>query len=448
MVTDTQANKRKLVTVRTINDLNPIEGADAIEVATVDGWKIVVKKGEFKVGDLCVYFEIDSFLPDGNPAWQFLVDRSSRIFEGAKGHKLRTIKLRGQISQGLVLQPSQVPAIDLLLNGQPEYEDTSHMDYETEFHLAAEQLAGGTALCDIDFSAALGVKKWEAALPACLQGQAEGLFPSFLRKTDQERCQNMAAEIFGYEDTLEPFDASTLSDEALEAMYGSGILHWVGDGLGGKCMKLRRAKADRDARYEVTMKLDGSSMTAFARAKFTEPLETEDGIQNPIEVGVCSRNLQLKINDENADNTFVKMAVGTGLLRALETLASDGVELAVQGELMGPNIQGNREQLGSHAFYVFDIFDICDGRYLAPEERRAMFDRLTDLGANIKHVPIIAYSANLLDTLGLKSVEDLLAFAEGPSIKHPIREGLVFKRMDGQFSFKAISNRFLEKEKD
>lgn len=99
---------RRLATFRTIDDLSPIEGADLIEVATIGGWKVVVKKGEFKVGDGCVYFEIDSFLPDGVPAWQFLVDKQGREFEGVRGHRLRTVKLRGTTSQGLVLRLDQV----------------------------------------------------------------------------------------------------------------------------------------------------------------------------------------------------------------------------------------------------------------------------------------------------------------------------------------------------
>ena len=165
-----QANKRKLVSIRTIASVEPIPNADAIEVAVVDGWKVVTKKGEFKAGDLCVYFEIDSFLPDGEPAWQFLVDKSSRIFEGVKGHKLRSIKLRGVTSQGLVL-PIQF-AVDRFV--------------DSEFDEGQE--IGEFFTVGADISEFLGVKKWEAALPAELVGQAQGLFPSFIRKTDQERC--------------------------------------------------------------------------------------------------------------------------------------------------------------------------------------------------------------------------------------------------------------------
>ena len=91
--------ERKLVTVQKILDLQPIPGADAIEVAQVLGWKCVVKKGEFKVGDICAYFEIDSLLPV-EPWTDFLRKGDHRPF------RLRTIKLRGVQSQGLALPMS------------------------------------------------------------------------------------------------------------------------------------------------------------------------------------------------------------------------------------------------------------------------------------------------------------------------------------------------------
>jgi len=84
--------ERKLATIEKITELNPIEGADAIEVATIRGWKVVIKKGEFKIGDLCVYCEIDSVMPD-RPEFEFLRSRNFRI---------KTIKLRGVPSQGII----------------------------------------------------------------------------------------------------------------------------------------------------------------------------------------------------------------------------------------------------------------------------------------------------------------------------------------------------------
>ncbi len=412
--------QRKLVTIRRIDAINPIEGADAIEVATIGGWNVVVKKNEFKANDPCVYFEIDSFLPTGNPAWQFLVDKQGRTFEGKLGHRLRTVKLRGQISQGFVVPLSALDVVrDVIL--QDGYEDR-------------------------DFSELLGVVKWEQPLPAELAGQAEGLFPSFIRRTDQERCQNLVSEIFGYEDALAPFDYESLTEEAKQVMHDKGLIK-LSD---GKPWKVNKAKADRGTRYEVTMKMDGSSGTFF---------NTFEG-----ERGVCSRNLQLKDNEANADNTFVRIFNESGLKAALDKFA-----LAVQGEVMGPGIQGNRENLKTHKLFIFDMQGLAPdtGGYLTPEARYGMLRHLYAEGLDpnlVVHAPVRRKDGTwttrpdldvnvdedflTLDELGITNVKELLAHAEGPSLVHPVREGEVFKRVDGGFSFKAISNVYLAKEKD
>lgn len=423
--------QRKLVTIRTIDAINPILDADAIEVATLGGWNVVVKKNEFKVGDKVVYFEIDSFLPDGNPAWQFLVDKSSRTFEGVVGHRLRTVKLRGQVSQGFVLPLTVLPEVEQHLH---------------DMEVVLGKAAALEEIKQLDFSELLGIKKWEQPLPAELAGQAEGLFPSFIRRTDQERCQNLVREIFQYEDQkvlVEGLDPQVVLDGKV-----SGMPVIIED---GQVFAIRRGKADRDARYEVTMKMDGSSMTVFARAQFTEPLIDELGVrQNPIETGVCSRNLQLKVNEANADNTFIKLAMQSGLMGVLEELADGGRDLAVQGELMGPGIQGNREQFKDFKMFIFDVQDISTQTYLTPAERMDLMTELYSRGVNpnmVQHAPILHHSTTL-DELGITNVKELLAFAEGPSLHHAVREGLVFKRVDGGFSWKAISNAYLSKEKD
>jgi len=100
---------RKLVTIKTIDAIRPIDGADAIEAAMIGGWAVVVKKGEFHAGDFVLYHEIDSILPRGNPDYDFLMARSSGTYttdDGStlEGHRLRTIKLRGVPSQGLILK--------------------------------------------------------------------------------------------------------------------------------------------------------------------------------------------------------------------------------------------------------------------------------------------------------------------------------------------------------
>ncbi|CAB4130277.1 RNA_lig_DRB0094, RNA ligase [uncultured Caudovirales phage] len=159
-------SERKLATIRTIDAIESIEGADLIEVAVVGGWRVIVKRNEYKVGDLAVYLEIDSFLPEGNAAWQFLVDKSNRIFDGVKGHVLRTVKLRGVYSQGL------------LLPLEPTCE-----------RIESELFAG------LDVTYPLGIVKYEPPVSANLAGLVKGNFPTVIPKTDLERIQNLSHHI-------------------------------------------------------------------------------------------------------------------------------------------------------------------------------------------------------------------------------------------------------------
>lgn len=94
---------RKMATIRKISKLVPIEGAEFIEVAEVDGWKVVVKKGEYEEGDLAVYCEIDSFVPSSIAPFLTAPDRFPKEYLGVKGERLKTRKLKQQISQGLIL---------------------------------------------------------------------------------------------------------------------------------------------------------------------------------------------------------------------------------------------------------------------------------------------------------------------------------------------------------
>src|SRR5690606_31209935 len=209
---------------------------------------------------------------------------------------------------------------------------------------------------------------------------------SFIKKTDQERCQNLVAEIFGNE----------------------GAKRHI---------------------YEVTTKLDGASVTFYHM----------DG-----EIGACTRNLELKLNDENASNAIVRVLFDSTLNVVLPRLGN----VAIQGEIMGPGIQGNREKLSRPKFFVFDIQNLDSGEYFTSKERLLIMDRLIELGVDtaiIDHVPVFS-TASTLDDLCVSYINSLLALADGPSLVNAVREGLVFKRNDGRFSFKAISNAFLVKE--
>ena len=379
---------RKLATIRRIADIQPIEGADAIVVATVDGWKVVVKKDEFAVGDLAVYLEIDSWVP--HELAPFLSKgQEPREYNGVKGERLRTIKLRGQVSQGLLLKTSQlVFAIE-----------TKSIGPASSAVLRIENLDHEGA----DLTEALGIQKWEAPIPAQLQGQAAGMFPtSLIPKTDQERIQNCFGEIQKRAKRFATEKVWNVETQTLEE-------HPV----------VLPANFEEPT-YEVTMKLDGSSCTIFRW----------EG-----ELRVCSRNLELKINEENKDNTFVAMALKIG------DRIPDG--LAFQGELMGPGIQGNREGFAEHKFFVFDIFDIQNHEYMKPFDRRKL---ISDIKFDSDDIPMYHVPVKEKGSKAPNSVEEGLALAEGPSINHKIREGLVWKcNEDPSFSFKTISNEFLLK---
>lgn len=165
--------QRKLATVRRIESIDSIEGADNIVVASVDGWKVVVKKGEFKAGDLAVYFEIDSLLPM-EPEFEFLKASCYRKTAEQEGYKLRTIKLRGQVSSGLLI-PIDIAHI-ILLRKIP--------------NLIGELDEG------MDITEFLGVEKWIENIPVELSGDVVGKFPSFVPKTDEERVQNLKKEFY------------------------------------------------------------------------------------------------------------------------------------------------------------------------------------------------------------------------------------------------------------
>lgn len=157
---------RKLLTVRTIAALDPIPGADRIERATIDGWRSVVLKGEFQVGDPCLYFEIDAFIAQGDPRFELLMKHLFE-FEGQVGIRVRTLHLRKQISQGLSLPLSQFPEVAQLLVNLDE-----------------------SAIRETDFSSVLGIKKWERPIPDEIMEEVQGALPSCIPRTDQERLQN------------------------------------------------------------------------------------------------------------------------------------------------------------------------------------------------------------------------------------------------------------------
>lgn len=160
---------RKLATIRKITAIDPIPDAGAIEVASVDGWKVVIRKGEFTIDEIVVFCEIDSWIP--HELAPFLSKgQEPKEYGGVAGNRLRTIKLRGQLSQGLLLPVSSVIQDDVNGVNYPFIEGS-------------------------DVTELLGIQKWEAPIPAQLSGEIRGTFPSLIPKTDQERVQSLTHEL-------------------------------------------------------------------------------------------------------------------------------------------------------------------------------------------------------------------------------------------------------------
>ncbi|SHM48222.1 RNA ligase, DRB0094 family [Chitinophaga jiangningensis] len=332
---------RKLASIQKITGLEPIAGADAIEKAYILGWQLVVKKNEFKPGDLCIYCEIDSRMPEV-PTFEFLRPRGMRI---------KTTRLRGQVSQGIAFP------LDLLPAGFPVTEGA-------------------------DCTAVLGITKYEAPMPACLTGAAKGAFPSFIPKTDETRVQ---------------------------------VLQHILDKYKGETCY-------------ITEKLDGSSATFFI---------------NNGEFGVCSRNLELL---EANTNSLWQVARA---LRIEEKLRSLHGNFALQGELFGEGIQGNKLRMHGPHVRFFNIFDISKSAYLGFHSFMATLEQL-----ELEPVPVLTTTYvldNNIDALvkmaTIKSTICPDAWAEGIVIR-PVEDKIesyndLFSY--GRVTFKAINPEFLIK---
>jgi hypothetical protein len=288
---------RRLATIRTIKNIKPILNADAIECAIVDGWECVIaKKDNFKIDDLVIYIEIDSIVPD-KPEFEFLRDRKFRV---------RTIKLRGQVSQGLVLPISILPKGNYKLDddvtdilGVKKYDPQA----EQERKLFEEKQSKSKN----PFIKILMQFKWFRKLYI---KPKKGGFPSWIVKTDEERIQNKTA-MFEIEKEL-------------------GTV------------------------FSITEKIDGQSGTYFVK-KFGKKSD----------FGVCSRNILLSKPDNSSYWTIAKQLDIENVLRQLLN-DYQATQIILQGEILGTGIQGNKYNINGYDFYAFNL--IIDNRKLSQDE--------------------------------------------------------------------------------
>ncbi len=355
---------RKLASLQRIVSVTPHPNADSLEIVRVLGWNVIAKLGEYKPGDLTIFCEIDSVLP-AVEEFEFLANKNYRI---------KTIKLRGLISQGICIKPSTIASSVRF----PDFVSLSdHFALsrinEEQIELYAVRDQDGR-LIEVsegsDLTAVLNIVKYTAPIPACLAGNVRGNFPSFIPKTDEDRVQNIYSDLIKTPEYLE------------------------GD-------------------WEATIKIDGTSFTAYF---------------NEGDFGVCSRNWDLKESDTN---THWKVANSLDLRSKMTSL---GKNIAIQGELYGEKIQGNKEGIKGVKLAVFNVFDIDKGLPMSSERRLEMCKML-----QVDHVPIIEYC-----NISTFCVEDFVNYANGPSLNNKVREGVVFKsRQNPSTTFKVINPQWL-----
>lgn len=419
---------RKLAYVVEIGSLEEIINSDHLEVAIPrgHGWKVVVSKGEFNVGDLAVMFEIDSFLNPEDERYAFLKDRCLRRFVSKSGNvlreglKIKTIKLRGVLSQGLLMPIGKFVGKEILCDTRPaKPEDVVSDDGTpvTEEELEGVEISrlfyyqdvteeGGAptkkeveVLPDADLTELLHVEHYDEVKeqlqpamgnPIC--ADALGKFPSdYIPKTDEERIQNLG--------------------DWFEKMKGR--------------------------RFEVSVKADGTSCTIA----YAPSIDAE----NPI--FVCSRNLRLKPETAaGAVPIYWQMDRKYAISAKLETICRESggtKQYAMQGEIVGPGIQSDRNKESEYTFKCFRIWDIDAQVFLKPTDAAAFCEDYS-----IPYVEVLKQDFAFFDEI--KTMDEALKFAEGKTAEGNEREGVVLKTIDSlpYASFKIVSNRYLMKQED
>ena len=208
---------RRLATIQMIDKIEPILNADNIVCASVLGWKVVVKKNDFKEGDLCVYCEIDSMLPI-KPEYEFLRKSCYKKFEnGIEGFRIKTIRLKGQVSQGVCFK------LNLLDN----------------------IIDPNLIKIDLDVTEVLKINLYQPPIPSYLKGLIKGPFPSFMPKTDETRVQLLQSVINRYKG---------IKCYITEKIDGSSITVYLNNGIFGVCSRNLEMLDDNKVAYWQVVK--------------------------------------------------------------------------------------------------------------------------------------------------------------------------------------------------
>lgn len=292
---------RKLATIRIIANIKPIPNADRIEVAQIDGWEVIISKSDnFSQGDKVVYIEIDSKMPK-TPEYDFLKSRK---------YVVKTIKLRGQVSQGLVLPLAVLPPGNYKVG-----DDVTEILGVTKYDPEAEQENAIVAENKKQNPIIKYFMRFKWFRKLVIKRTAKGKFPDWIKKTDEERIQN-------------------------------------------KTGLFEQLKANK-TQLSVTEKVDGTSATYFLKKVK----------KNKYEFGVCSRNQRLTKEDTSY---YWNVARKYKIKEALRKLIGNLDWIVLQGEITGEKIQGNKYPMdGGERFWAFNLIS-PEGKLTTEEMQRAL----------------------------------------------------------------------------
>lgn len=378
--------KRALAYIVAIDEIKPIEGYDRVEYARTNGWWCIISKGDnLKVGDKCVYFEVDSKANAEDERFAFLEKRH---------YKIKTQKMCKVISQGLLMPVSLFPELgDAEIN--TDVTDILKVTYSVEEDNARKKVdpdakykamaARNQKIFKKKWARWMMKRAWGRKIMFLFFGKKKDNprgFPTFISKTDEERIEN---------------------------------LPW---------------RLEEDKEWLVTEKLDGTSCTYALERKGKKKFEFY----------VCSRNIRQQ--DEKQEcyhdhNIYWDLAFKYNIeqhLREYLELHKDYKWVCIQGEGVG-SVQGNPLKLDEDDLYVFNFKTSEYGRHPS-------FDgKDTIEGWGMKWVPILG-TVKLPNTM-----EAMKELATGKSVVNPnvMREGLVYRSLDGQESFKNVSREYLLK---
>ena len=399
-----KTNERELCYVVQIDAIEPIIGSDNCEAAVVGGWRIMTRKGTFKPGDLAIYFEIDSKVPE----------TETFAFLEKKHYKIKTQKYtfggKGNfVSQGLLMHPidfgwttGETGKFIIIPDDGTQLEKGDFLTQRlgVTYAIDADNKRKGSSPDKYKKMAARHKKIFSNPIVKKIMKYSlgrkimflffgkkkdkKGAWPLWVKRTDEERAENML---------------------------------WI---------------LTNKSPFVATEKIDGTSTTfTMKRGKFGKN-----------DFYVCSRNVVFDKPDKNCfydTNVYIEMAKKYDIEKILASILADDPTLdwvTLQGETYGEGIQKRDYGLKEHRFAGFNFITSKEGRWNSVRAAKFMTQY------NVPWVPILDENYILPDT-----IEELREFShnEVSRIDGVIKEGIVFRSQDGSISFKCVDPEFLLK---